>query len=98
MHPASGCGKVLLGPEKLLHWIQTLGGTGGSAPVGALSDNADPTSPAAPSIAATATDLCRPFIEVRIAILTGLRHRFEKPPTDLRRGYPRAVHSYSRRF
>jgi hypothetical protein len=68
---------VLLGPEKLLHWIQTLGGTGGSAPTVALSGNANPTSPAAPSIAATATDIWRPFIEVRIAILTGLSHRFE---------------------
>jgi hypothetical protein len=70
---------VLLGPEKLLHWIQTLGGTGGSAPTVALSGNANPTSPAAPSIAATATDIWRPFIEVRIAILTGYIIDSKKP-------------------
>src|SRR6478609_7546657 len=34
MQPVSGWGQVVLGPVNPLHWIHTLGGTGGSAAAG----------------------------------------------------------------
>src|SRR3954451_514714 len=48
MHPVSGCGQDVLGPEKPLHWIHTSDGTGGSAAAGPLISSVDAAKPATP--------------------------------------------------
>src|SRR3954447_24306865 len=48
MHPVSGWGHDVFCPEKPLHWIQTSGGTGGSAAAGPLITSVDPAKPATP--------------------------------------------------
>src|SRR6478735_1423120 len=48
MHPVSGWGHDVFGPEKPLHWIQMSAGTGGSAAAGPLIASVDPAKPATP--------------------------------------------------
>jgi hypothetical protein len=55
--------KDWFGPEKLVHWIHTLGGTGGSPQAGALVDNTAPSKPATLNTEAAPVEMERRFVE-----------------------------------